>query len=65
MVTEPYLNKAEVARRLGISRTTLERYIDEKGFPATYVGPRLVRFDWADVQAWVAKWNRDRKEKGQ
>lgn len=53
MVTEPYLDKAEVARRLGISRTTLERYIDERDFPVMHVGPRLVRFDWEAVQNWL------------
>ena len=52
MVTEFYISAIEVARRLGISRRSLDRRI-ESGLPVRRIGPRLMRFDWAAVDAWV------------
>lgn len=56
MVTpEPLITKAEVARRLGVSRRTVNRYTAHDGLPIIRLTSSTVRYDWAAVQAWLAQ----------
>ena len=49
-----YLTPAEVREKLCISKSTLARWVKERGFPAPVrLGPSSPRFDAAAVQRWV------------
>ena len=52
MIVEPLIDKWELARRLGVSRNTLDRYI-AAGLPVIRLSKRAYRFDWAAVQEWM------------
>ena len=53
LVTGPVLLKTvEVMRLLRVSRNTLFRYIDQ-GLPVHRLSARALRFDAAEVEAWV------------
>ena len=49
-----YMTPTEVRAKLCISKTTLARWIRERGFPAPVrLGPSSPRFDAEAVQRWV------------
>jgi predicted DNA-binding transcriptional regulator AlpA len=51
---EQYLKECEVARRIALKPKTLEAYRLRGGGPKFYkIGPRLVRYRWSDVEAWL------------
>lgn len=43
----------EVMEELGISRSTLFRYVREKGFPEYKLNRTTTRYDMQEVRAWV------------
>lgn len=49
---ERWVDVVEVARHLGVTRDTIYRWIDKKGFPAHRVG-RLLRFKLSEIDDWV------------
>lgn len=52
MVTEPWVGIQEVAAHLGVTPTSIYRWVERRGLPARRVG-RLFRFRLSDVDAWV------------
>jgi excisionase family DNA binding protein len=54
MVDEPFINKAEVGRRLGIKPRTTDAWLSQKILPFYRIGRRAVRFRWSEVQAHLA-----------
>ena len=46
-----YLNEAELALLLGVSRRMVRKYIKSGGLPCTGTG-KLRRFDWHTVREW-------------
>ena len=53
-MTDRLLNRAAVLARLGITKTTLYRWMREDGFPAPLrCGARCVRWVEAEITAWV------------
>lgn len=49
----PYLNKGEAAKFLGVSRNTLEKWIIDEGLPVSVIGGTY-RFNKADLLAFMA-----------
>lgn len=49
-----YLNKKEVAEKIGVSVPTVERYM-RKGMPYYKVNGFLVRFKLDEVMNWIEK----------
>ncbi|MDF9443911.1 helix-turn-helix domain-containing protein [Limosilactobacillus mucosae] len=49
----PYLNKGEAAKFLGVSRNTLEKWIIDEGLPVSVIGGTY-RFSKADLLAFMA-----------
>ena len=49
------LRKEDVARMLGVSPRTIERYLARRKFRAVRLSSRAVRFRLCDVQRWVAQ----------
>ena len=47
---EPLPDKHVVARRLGVSVRTVDRMVATRKIPFFLLGPRIVRFRWADVE---------------
>lgn len=47
------ITKAQAAELLTISESSLQRLIARGALPAYKVGPRIVRLDRADVEAYV------------
>ncbi|TNF32495.1 MAG: DNA-binding protein [Deltaproteobacteria bacterium] len=43
----------EMAKRLGVSVTTLYSWVRSRRIPCVYLGPRAVRFDPTEVQEWL------------
>ena len=50
---EPYINKAEVGRRLGMRPRTVDAWI-LRGLLVHYKLSRSVRFKWSEVEAHLA-----------
>lgn len=51
----PQLTLAEVADRIGIACNTLRKWLDQGIGPRHYLfGERVIRFDQADVDQWIA-----------
>ena len=48
-----FLSTAEAAEYLGVSLNTLRRYINKKIVPAHRLGPRLLKFDPAELDIVV------------
>jgi excisionase family DNA binding protein len=46
---EPLIGAREVARRLGMGRTTVLLFAREGRIPSVRVSPRIIRFAWAEV----------------
>lgn len=54
-MTDRLLNRAAVLARLGITKTTLYRWMREDGFPAPLrCGARAVRWPASELEAWIA-----------
>lgn len=49
---EPRVSVDKVAKRLGVAKDTVYRWIEAKGLPAHRIG-RLWKFKFADVDEWV------------
>ena len=49
---EPYINKAEVARRLGKEVRTIDNWMRQGKIPYFKIG-RSVNFKWSDVDAYM------------
>lgn len=54
MPREPYVDTDAVAEYLGVSRRTLEVWVQRRRIPFHKVG-RLVRFRLSEVDAWIAE----------
>ena len=50
--TESWVDIAEVATHLRVTKDSVYRWVDSKGFPAHRVG-RLLRFRLSEVDDWV------------
>ena len=50
--TENWVDIAEVATHLQVTKDSIYRWVDSKGFPAHRVG-RLLRFKLSEVDDWV------------
>ena len=46
---------ADVAKQVGLTVRTVRKYVDRGELRAIRFGRRVVRFDPADVQAWITK----------
>jgi excisionase family DNA binding protein len=55
---ERYISRRELATRLGIGLTSLDKLVKEKDLPSHDWGLRTRKFLWSEVQ----RWDRDRKE---
>ena len=53
-VTEPFINKEEVARRLGKTLRTVDNWMSRGLLPYYKIG-RSVEFKWSDVEAHLAQ----------
>lgn len=49
-----FMNKGNVAEYLNVSRTTIDRWIKQRGFPSSKVGGKYV-YKREDVDRWVAE----------
>ncbi|GIW56953.1 MAG: transcriptional regulator [Nitrospiraceae bacterium] len=52
MAEEQWVSVDRVAAHLGVTRDSIYRWIERKGFPAHRVG-RLLRFKLSEVDQWV------------
>jgi excisionase family DNA binding protein len=52
MAEEQWVSVDRVAAHLGVTRDSIYRWIEQKGFPAHRVG-RLLRFKLSEVDQWV------------
>ena len=50
--TESWVDIAEVAAHLQVTKDSIYRWVDSKGFPAHRVG-RILRFRLSEVDEWV------------
>jgi excisionase family DNA binding protein len=44
------LKKHDVARRLRVSERTVDRMVAQRRIPFVFLGERMIRFRWLDVQ---------------
>ncbi len=51
---ERWVDIDEVASHLGVTKDSIYRWVEKKGFPAHHVG-RLFRFKLSEVDEWVRK----------
>jgi predicted DNA-binding transcriptional regulator AlpA len=51
--TQKYFNKSQLARLLGISRSTVYRLAEKPGFPKTTSEPFPGRYRLSEVISWV------------
>ena len=58
---EGWVAITEVAAHLRVTKDSIYRWVDSKGFPAHRVG-RLLRFKLSQVDDWVQRNNRDGPE---
>lgn len=49
-----YLNYAQAAEYLAMPVGTLRSLVSHRKIPHARMGPRLVRFELADLDAWIA-----------
>lgn len=49
---ERWVDIDEVASHLGVTKDSIYRWVEKKGFPAHHVG-RLFRFKLSEVDEWV------------
>ena len=50
----PYIDKKALANRLGLSRRTIDNWM-QRGLPHLNLGARRVRFDLRDVEPWLQR----------
>lgn len=50
--TERWVGVEDVAAHLGVTKDSIYRWIEKKGFPSHRVG-RLLRFKLSEVDQWV------------
>lgn len=50
--TSPYIDKDALARHLGLSRRTIDNWL-QRGMPHLKRGARRVRFDLREIEAWL------------
>ena len=50
----PYIDKKALANRLGLSRRTIDNWM-QRGLPHLKLGARRVRFDLRDVEPWLQR----------
>ncbi len=50
----PYIDKKALATRLGLSRRTIDNWM-QRGLPHLKLGARRVRFDLRDVEPWLQR----------
>lgn len=50
----PYIDKKALATRLGLSRRTIDNWM-QRGLPHLKLGDRRVRFDLRDVEPWLQR----------
>lgn len=48
----PYMTKAEIARRLGVSRAMIWKMVKAGKFPAGHILNKWERWKRADIEAW-------------
>jgi excisionase family DNA binding protein len=48
------LSSKAAAERLGVSQNTIRKFVAEGKLPAYYVGDKLVKFDPADLDKYLA-----------
>jgi excisionase family DNA binding protein len=53
-VSEHLLTTRQVADRLGVIPETVLRWIDTRGLPAIRLTSRALRYDEAELDAWIA-----------
>ena len=58
---ESWVGIAEVAAHLQVTKDSIYRWVDSKGFPAHRVG-RLLRFKLSQVDDWVQSGDGDESE---
>jgi excisionase family DNA binding protein len=54
-VPDRLLTTREVADRLGVMPETVLRWIDSRGLPVIRLTSRALRYDEADLDAWLAE----------
>jgi excisionase family DNA binding protein len=54
-VNRRLLTTREVADRLGVIPETVLRWIDTRGLPAIRLSSRALRYDEAELEAWLAE----------
>jgi excisionase family DNA binding protein len=55
---EPLITKEELARRMSVSISCVDRWIRARRIPLYELGARCVRFDYSEVRAALAKFER-------
>ncbi len=55
---QPWLSMPEAAELLGVSIATLRRWCRDAVVPVHRLGPRLLRFDAAELQEWAQNQSR-------
>ena len=55
---EPLISKPELARRLDVSISCIDRWLRARRIPVYDLGSRCVRFDFAEVRASLGKFER-------
>jgi len=61
---ERWVGVEDVAAHLNVTKDSIYRWIDKKGFPAHKVG-RLFRFKLSEVDAWVRQGGSDTEPEGE
>lgn len=54
----PYYSRKDLRQALDVSVSSIKRYEGSGELKATHVGPRIIRYHAADVEAFLAKWKR-------
>jgi len=62
-VEERWVDVVEAARHLGVTKDTIYRWIDARGFPAHRAG-RLLRFKLSEIDDWVRQSTDDQSVDG-
>jgi predicted DNA-binding transcriptional regulator AlpA len=55
---EPLISKPELARRLDISISCIDRWIKARRIPVYNLGDKCIRFDFVEVRTALAKFER-------
>lgn len=52
---ERFFDYPGLSKFMGVSKRTIRNWVDDGRLRATHLGPKSVRFDPADVRAFIAK----------